>query len=191
MRILCSSCGQEKEGDEFYKNSRTFISPRKNKTGRATVCKDCIKIKTRERRKNNPEVFRNSVSRWAEENPEKRKIIRQRWAKSPKGIYATIKKRSNCDISQEEFLEWYDEQERVCKYCGINEGDAAIITKNPLSCRLNIDRKNNSIGYKKGNIVLACGQCNRVKCDVLTYEEMMDVGQNIMRPKQLKYFNPK
>jgi hypothetical protein len=38
------------------------------------------------------------------------------------------------------------------------------------------DRKDPTRGYKFDNIVLACRDCNVIKCDVLTFEEMLIVG---------------
>jgi 5-methylcytosine-specific restriction endonuclease McrA len=36
-----------------------------------------------------------------------------------------------------------------------------------------IDRVDNSIGYTPDNCVPCCTQCNRIKLDHLTYEEML------------------
>lgn len=54
----------------------------------------------------------------------------------------------------------------LCHYCA-----------GPLSpFGINLDRKNNAIGYTKDNVVTCCGDCNRTKGDRLTYEEMVAVS---------------
>ena len=49
--------------------------------------------------------------------------------------------------------------------------------------RLTVDCKENGAGYFLGNIVLSCANCNRMKNNMLTFEEMMYVGQNFVKPK--------
>ena len=49
--------------------------------------------------------------------------------------------------------------------------------------RLTVDCKDNDVGYALDNIVLACANCNRMKNNMLTFEEMMYVGQNFVKPK--------
>jgi hypothetical protein len=50
-----------------------------------------------------------------------------------------------------------------CHYCG------NFITSNGGS----LDRKDSSIGYILDNVVPCCASCNKVKSDVLSYEEMV------------------
>lgn len=40
-----------------------------------------------------------------------------------------------------------------------------------------IDRKNNKLGYDTENVVSCCGECNMLKGDRLSYEEMLHVGK--------------
>lgn len=49
--------------------------------------------------------------------------------------------------------------------------------------RLTVDCKDNNAGYFLDNIVLSCANCNRIKGNTLTFEEMMYVGQNFVKPK--------
>ena len=44
-----------------------------------------------------------------------------------------------------------------------------------------LDRKDSSIGYIRENVVPCCWECNKVKCDLLTYEEMVEVGKLLKR----------
>jgi hypothetical protein len=45
----------------------------------------------------------------------------------------------------------------------------------------NIDRKDNSVGYVKENIVSCCSRCNKVKGKFLSFEEMVEVGKILKR----------
>ena len=59
-----------------------------------------------------------------------------------------------------------------CAY-GIR-GDAAI--------KVGIDRKDSRLGYVTGNCVPCCGQHNKVKSDILTYEQMLDAATRYQIP---------
>lgn len=53
---------------------------------------------------------------------------------------------------------------------------------------MTIDRKDNSIGYLKVNCVTACYLCNSTKGDVLTFEQMLCLGNTI---RVIKEENPR
>ena len=57
-----------------------------------------------------------------------------------------------------------------CHYCG-----AAL----PLSGH-GVDRKDPSVGYIPANVVLACDACNRIKGDIFSYSQMVEIG-NLLR----------
>lgn len=50
-----------------------------------------------------------------------------------------------------------------CTYCNASEN-------------IQIDRKNNSLGYLRANVVPACKRCNTVKSMYLSYEQMIAVA---------------
>ena len=58
-----------------------------------------------------------------------------------------------------------------CQYC-----DAAL----PATGH-GVDRKNSALGYTVGNVVLACDACNRIKADLFTYEQMLEIGNLLCR----------
>lgn len=43
-----------------------------------------------------------------------------------------------------------------------------------------LDRKNADLGYSRGNVVMACDACNRIKGDVFSYAQMKVIG-NLLR----------
>ena len=108
------------------------------------------------------------------------KEMKDKYHYSPEGIYAVIKssaRRRNlsCNINREEFILWYNNQEKLCHYCNKTEKDA-LNDMNRKMKRLSIDRKDNSIGYQLDNIVLACYKCNMIKSNDISYEKMLNIG---------------
>lgn len=156
----CTRCGKIKPLSRFSKHRLT-------KDGYAYQCKECN---------------------------EKRA---KKWRKTPAGVYSTIKGRQtflnrNNDsrskpfsISKEVFIEWYENESKTCHYCDIPEKLLHLVAKKYGSRwkRLTIDCLNNDLGYIVGNLVLSCDKCNITKNNMLTYNEMMYVGQNFIKPK--------
>jgi hypothetical protein len=71
-----------------------------------------------------------------------------------------------CSLTLEEFQRLISET--VCHYCG-----ASIVPPEPFGSEkgMNLDRKDNRLGYHFSNLVSACWPCNRGKCDLFTYKE--------------------
>lgn len=61
-------------------------------------------------------------------------------------------------------------REGSCHYCGAQLPETGH----------GIDRKDSSVGYTLGNVVLACDACNRIKGDIFTYDHMVKIG-NLLR----------
>lgn len=53
-------------------------------------------------------------------------------------------------------------------------------------CYSGIDRKDNRQGYVTGNCVACCQECNAVKGNRLTYEEMLVVGKSLREHRSKK-----
>ena len=156
----CTKCGVEKPLTEFGKH-------RLSKDGHAYRCKECA-------RKHSNAYSITSA-----------------------GIYNQIKGRSNfykrkgskfykpLNISKEDFIKWYESQERICVYCDIPEEKMKLIAEDfdGRVSRLQVDSMNNDIGYELGNIVLACHRCNFIKLNFLTFDEMYEFGHKYLKPK--------
>ena len=69
--------------------------------------------------------------------------------------------------------------EKKCLYCGITEQEILERAKkyNLRTKKLTIDRKDNKLGYKKGNLAFACDNCNMIKSNLFTSEEMLILGK--------------
>ncbi len=70
---------------------------------------------------------------------------------------------------------------RRCYYCSIDE--AAFIKlsiKNPrghVTEALGLDRVDSSLGYVESNVVLCCLVCNRIKSNIFSHKEMLEIGK--------------
>ena len=126
-------------------------------------------------------------------NKEKYRKYRREWNyTSPSGIYSIIKSGLNSKknprkylvkISKEDFVKWYNSQEKICAYCGRNYEQTLSDPLNKKVKRLTIDRIDNSKGYENGNLALACLRCNAIKNNYFTKEEMLEIGE-IIRAKR-------
>lgn len=150
----CTLCGKIKFLSEFSKHRLT-------KDGRAHQCKEC--------------------------NARRAKAFRA----SPSGIYTQLRGRQTffrkkpVVLSREDFIVWYKNERKKCHYCDIDVEDLHLFAEKYGSrySRLTVDCKDNDKGYVAGNLVLACDKCNITKNNMLTYEEMLYVGQNFIKPK--------
>ena len=106
--------------------------------------------------------------------------------KNPSGIYDVLKQGASkrnipVEMSRQEFIDWYNTQERICMYCLRHEDeikkDVDIIQNK--SKRLTIDRLINEVGYLLKNIGLACRRCNTIKGNFFSVEEMKQIGKII------------
>jgi len=65
---------------------------------------------------------------------------------------------------------------KVCHYCdGSVEWLPQTTSRNGLKQQpnLNLDRRDNALGYAAENLVVCCGMCNHIKGCRLTYEDMI------------------
>ena len=179
----CTKCKIEKELESFYTNG---------KGGTMGTCKECYNIRLRDKYRTDTE-YRNRVraknDRWVSDNTERNKQNRREWARSTAtGIYQTIRnsaKRKGGDyISKQAFIQWYESTDKCCEYCGVLEKDCQL---NPLlfklALRLSVDCKDPNLNYIEGNLALSCYACNTIKSNVLTYEEMKEIGKNYISKK--------
>jgi len=92
------------------------------------------------------------------------------------------KKRNQSCCTLDEFKNFYTRRKHICEYCEMPE-DLSI---KKYKRRIEIDKKDATKGYVIENLALACYKCNTVKNDILTYEEMKQVGHQYIKPKWLK-----
>ncbi len=134
--------------------------------------------------KNQREYFLNNKEKY-------RKYRREYRYTNPVGIYSTIKdglnnkklpRKTMLKISKEDFVKWYNSQEKICLYCKRTFEETQSDILNRKVHRLTIDRIDNARGYENGNLALACLRCNAIKNNYFTKDEMLKIG-GIIRAK--------
>lgn len=67
------------------------------------------------------------------------------------------------DVTHEDIIKIIDSP---CIYCGSKE-------------RIEVDRKDSTLGYTKDNCTPACHRCNTIKNNVVSYAEMMFIAEHL------------
>jgi hypothetical protein len=129
--------------------------------------------------KDKRECWRKWQNAWRKKHHNRWKETEIKWSKSASGIYTEFNNRRPklVNITREDFIEWYNQQEQKCFYCGRTleqiQKDKTQRRKNIR--RFEIDRINSNKSYEIGNMVLACNNCNSVKNNFFTKDEMLKI----------------
>jgi len=108
-------------------------------------------------------------------------------------IYNELKNHRNKTV---EFTLTFEEFKEIisnnkCNYCD----EILIYNKHSrnwgksLTRAHQLDRKDNSKGYVKNNVVPCCWTCNRLKSDIFTYEEFMMMSPILKQIKEKRKIN--
>ena len=152
----------------FYKDSKRIL-------GLSYECKSCLskRKKGRDRRK----------EKWSNLTDEQKIKVKQRTSKYNKTIRARavflssaykkidLNKNHLNNITSEFLLN--EIFTSFCVYCGTNSN---------LGC----DRIDNTKGHLIENVVAACGDCNIMRGNRFTYEEMLIIGKTIAYVKSIR-----
>lgn len=160
----CTTCKEIKPLTDFHK-CKSHLD------GYKYACKDCRNKKRREYIKTPRSIYTRMKNRVKEHNNKGRKL--------------------QMLFSAEEFIMWYESQEKKCFYCDIPEKYIKEIPFCPpegfaKKNRLEIDRLDNKFDYHPSNCVLACPVCNMVKGAILNELEMKEVGKIINKKWKMK-----
>ena len=140
-----------------------FYREKSRPLGLAYECKDCHRVrkKGRDRRK----------ERWGsltEEQKELRRARMTRWGRSQRGRATYLRKAyqriDECNLSAAEVLAYIV---KPCVYCGTEIHNRGL------------DRIDNALPHNKGNVQTACTDCNIVRGNRFTVEEMKLIGRTI------------
>jgi hypothetical protein len=166
-KIKCKTCKQEKNLSEFWKD-------KSRKRGHDTQCKDCSKKRQR-----------NEWSRFSDHPARMYNRLLQlcSGARVKKGL-----SQHKLNISKQDFIKWYSAIEKKCEYCNLELESFKKINKyfgkqTQATSRFGIDRKNNSVSYEIGNIVLCCVICNKLKGYFHEYESFKKIADEFVKPK--------
>jgi 5-methylcytosine-specific restriction endonuclease McrA len=134
----------------------------------------------------NRERIKAKAKRYYAEN---RDAVADRRRTNPKSLYSIIRRNArnrsiDFPLLLEDFVSWFLESKKVCRYCGIPVERLRVVDKSKkMAKRLSIDRIDNNRGYEIDNIALACMLCNFIKSNIFTGDEMMEIGKKYIRPK--------
>ncbi len=137
-------------------------------------------------RKLNREYFNQKANEFYQKNKE---VLNTRRRKNPYSLMSILKRNAKgrnieFSLSRETFAKWWYEQEQKCVYCDIPVERLCVVNRSKkLAGRLSIDRIDNSKGYILGNLALCCMSCNFIKSNLLTFDEMKEIGQKYLKPK--------
>lgn len=123
-------------------------------------CKEC-------HNKSNSE-WRGSTVKGQEYNRRQARTSRARYSY---GKSAAKRRGIEFTLSVEEFI--YILSSGKCHYCGYDINEYGV----------GLDRKDNSHGYIMENVVPCCAECNKVKNDIFTYGEMIELGKTVKHIK--------
>ncbi|MFH1202464.1 MAG: hypothetical protein V1674_06205 [Candidatus Omnitrophota bacterium] len=154
-RKICIKCGEKKDTNSFYKYKVG------NKVYFRGACNECwhkqiVKLKYEYSYKNPIYFYFHLMA-----SARKRKL--------------------EVSITKDDFVEWWEDQEKRCFYCKRNFDNIRFDTDklNKKLRRLTIDRINNKLGYTINNIVLCCYRCNSIKGNFFDKDEMLEIGKII------------
>lgn len=170
----CPKCSIVYNNVEKY-----FFHNRSNPDGFNGWCKKCFLSYT----KKHPEFSR----KYRENNIDKIRKRGREFCYTAMGIYKRMKqhcreKKHIIDIcSREEFIQWFNIQEKKCIYCDIPQQLLNTVDWGRKDCRhtMSIDRMDNNKGYSIDNICISCDVCNIAKNRTMSLKEMKLVGKSI------------
>ena len=97
-------------------------------------------------------------------------------------LYKVLKTRGwAVSLTFDEFLKFTETE--TCHYCS---QQVAWIPRGNSSKATNLDRIDNLIGYTQENCVVCCPECNRIKSNKYSYDEMLVIGKFL---KELRHGN--
>lgn len=148
--------------------------------------KDRLRIEKAEdmriRRSATPEYYRAYNKKWREANMDKYLARERQPGKRFKNLVRHAKARGKeCSVTLDEYINLVS---MPCYYCNKSL---------ELELGVSLDRADNSVGYVTENVLPCCGDCNRVKSDVLTVEEMkaaMATVKQVRLNKAIGEFGP-
>jgi len=150
----CKSCKQTKPLIEFGKDKY-------RKSGYGSFCKSCKRQKEADRLANNPELRK----RW--------RIYHYTALGKARATFKRANSRGIETLPVKELEVILASLPMQCHYC---DEQLTWVTCQP-------DRKDCHIGYIDDNITLACDRCNRVKTDILTEEQMIEIAHKYFKEK--------
>lgn len=168
-KIICIKCKKIKNISNFWKD-------RTRRHGYDKACKEC----TKKRQRNEWRRFGSQPIRMYQ------RLQQNTLGRAKKGF-----DKHKLNISKEDFITWYNNQEKKCDYCKLSLDEFLRVRKyfgkqTQKTSRFGIDRKDNNSSYSTKNIVLSCVICNGLKGYFHDYETFKEIAKNFVRPKLIE-----
>ena len=167
MSKTCTKCDIEKPLSEFGKHKDT-------KDGKTVWCLQCKREHSAKHRNTPAGIYQQIKG-------QIKFTKRHKGERDNRGYIRGVRKDLLC--TQDEFIEWYESQPKICAYCEVSEDELNSVDDvwNRRLTRLSVDAIDNDKGYSIGNMVLSCGRCNATKSDFFTHDEMLEIGKIIRK----------
>jgi len=186
--IKCIKCKELKPENLF--------SVRKESGKFRRSCKECEKKRQKIYRQENSKEISLRYKKWYDENQQYIKEYRKEYLSTNKGIWVAFKSKKKKDrikIDENEFINWYEKEEKKCFYCGLDKDESnkliKIFYQTEKEFNLQIDRKDSSLDYEIKNIVLACKICNDHKKDFFSATQFSKIAKKYLGKNLLKENN--
>jgi len=151
---ICTKCGIEKLLIEFYKSSV-------HKNGKNSVCSECMRIYTKQYRKEHLEVIKIKNRKYILEHPDKynnpdyHKSYREKNKDRLRITHLKWYLEKNFKLTLDQYNQMLKEQNGVCAICGKNETN--IDGRSKKNKRLSVDHNHESGKIRE----LLCDKCNQ------------------------------
>ncbi len=199
---ICTICNKALKEDKFSPSAWHSETPQYR---RCRKCKSMLDKNRREKFKlENPEGYaehnrekkRLYIERYPDKYREQKKRYWDRFKKKyPERFYNKSLGRITlrnarlrgipCDLTNVDIREWFLKQEQKCDYCGLTLKKIKQFYKKTGTYfkdrRLQIDRKDNKIGYTFENMTLSCRICNDHKSDFFSYKDFKIIAQKYIK----------
>lgn len=161
----CTWCRTTKPLDAFPPRQR-------NATSKRRTCSECIA---------------HCQARYYEKNRDKERAKRRAYDATPRGAELKRIRAYKPDSRYRELQKMCTKRSKPCDlslkdYAAVVSADRCHYCAGPLpKYSSGLDRKDNDIGYTLSNVVPCCQGCNRIKSNLLTYDEMVAVSDLLNR----------
>lgn len=170
MKRKCTKCNLVKETSEFWAH-------KKSSDGINWWCKDCCKSARKNWYKNNADRASKNHREWYANNPEYRRIEKQKRETIARRIVAWKRTASRRDIPWELSDGFFKEIPSNCFYTGM----PLTLVSNSINT-ISLDRIDSTKSYREDNVVFCCKWINVMKSD-RSREELIKICEMVVLKK--------
>jgi len=160
---ICSKCKKAKDLGNFY------VKSRRGRREVDAICKACSKLYSKD-------YYTRNYARIK----HRRRAFGKLWYSRKWSHFCHRLKRTNKtnDLTKDQFYSLFSPDTK-CVYCKFI----------PDTDKLSVERKDNNVGYIPSNVLMACLDCNKLRGNKFTYEEMKIIGRALREIKLARIDN--